>query len=148
MIRCKNDVSFIAVSFELSLVFVTQLSWDYDTLERMHLDTFEEKRSTERVKDLRKEKKLTRLEREKILRDFGATQKEIQEATKRANIIRNARRKSIATKNLDKKHEKTEARMESLKKLFRRKSITEKKGAVDMERLHPTLMAMMGVEAE
>jgi len=45
----------------------------------LHLDTFEDKRSKERSKDFQKEKKHTRLEREKILRELVVTKKEIQE---------------------------------------------------------------------
>ena len=46
----------------------TQLGWSYNILERKHLDAFEEQRGPQRAKKFTKEKKLTRLEREKILR--------------------------------------------------------------------------------
>ena len=126
------------------------MSWNYNVLERTHIDTFEDKRSTERSKHFKKEKKLTRLEREKILREFGATQKEIQEAAKRSASIRNARKKSIRMRQHDKLHENMENRLTSFRNFFgvgRRKSISSEE-FVDLERLHPTLMSMMGVDAD
>ena len=39
----------------------------YNVLEREHLDQFEERRGKERSKNYTKEKKLTKLEREKLL---------------------------------------------------------------------------------
>lgn len=121
------------------------------------MDTFEDKRSEERSKNYSHEKKLSRLEREKILREYGATQQEIQKAAKRATIIRNSRMKSIGSKHLDKVHEKRENRLDSLKKKFRRRlsiggrrksdsSIEDLVSEVDLERLHPTLMMMLGVD--
>ncbi|KAL7545642.1 hypothetical protein ACHAWF_018327 [Thalassiosira exigua] len=127
-----------------------ELGWDYNVLERSHIDNFEEKRSKERSKDFKKEKKLTRLEREKILREYGATQTEIDAAAKRAAIVRNARKKSIETREHDKLHENVENSLNKLKKLFtfgRRQSVPGGE-TVNIERLHPTLMAMMGVDEE
>mmetsp|Transcript_39309 Transcript_39309/g.82664 ORF Transcript_39309/g.82664 Transcript_39309/m.82664 type:complete len:322 (+) Transcript_39309:229-1194(+) len=125
-----------------------ELSWNYHITDREHIDTFEERRSQERSKDFKKEKKLTRLEREKILRESGATQKEIDEAAKRAASIRNARKKSIAMRQHDKFYESVEKRTSFVKKIFggRRRSSASKEGTLDLERLHPTLMAMMGTD--
>lgn len=125
-----------------------ELGWDYSVLDRLHLDTFEDKRSAERSTDFSKEKRLTKLERDEILRQFGATPKEIQQATKRANIIRNQRMKSIATKNKDKEHEAWENRLREIKKRFsfKKKKIVEGNPELDLERLHPTLMVLMGLD--
>ena len=95
-----------------------------------------------------KEKKLTRLEREKILKQFGATEKEIQEASKRAADIRNKRKKSISMRQHDKFYEKVERAERGIMKVFgrRRSSAAQMNEIPDIERLHPTLMAMMGVD--
>lgn len=124
-----------------------QLGWSYNMLEHTHIDTFEEKRSKERSPNFMKEKKLTKHDREKILREFGATEKEIQEAAKRAAVIRNARKKSIEMRQHDKLHEQVESFVRSIKRAFSRKksSITTDE-IQDLERLHPTLMAMMGID--
>lgn len=121
-----------------------ELSWDYNVLERTHLDTFEADRSKLRAKNFRKEKKLTKLEREKILREFGATGKEIQEASKRAASIRNKRKKSISMRQHDKFYEDVENRMSKIKRLIGigHKPKVKNENA-DLERLHPTLMAMI-----
>lgn len=95
-----NAYSFASISK------ILQLAWNYNILERTHLDAFEDKRSTERSKDFKKEKKLSRLQREKILKEFGASQTEIQEAAKRAATIRNARKKSIGMRQHDQLHER------------------------------------------
>ena len=132
------------------MLFQLQLGWDYEVQEHLHLDTFEDKRSKERSKDFQKEKKLTRLEREKILRESGWTRKEIQEVTKRATIIRNKRRKSIAMVKQDEKHEKAENRLRKLRSLlgFGRKKEKYSPGeAMDVEQFHPTLMVMLGLDA-
>lgn len=129
-----------------------QLGWNYDIEERSHIDNFEEVRSKERSTNFMKEKKLTRLEREKILKQFGATEKEIQEASKRAADIRSKRKKSISMRQHDQFYEKVERverRMSSgIMKVFgrRRSSAAQINEIPDIERLHPTLMAMMGVD--
>ena len=98
----------------------------------------------ERSKNFMKEKKLTRLEREKLLREFGATDKEIQQAGKRSAEIRNKRRKSIEMRQHDKFHETVERRLSSFKDIFSRRSSKKVDSSyLDMERLHPTLLAMM-----
>ena len=72
-----------------------QLGWDYEVQEWLHLDTFEDKKSKEWSKDFQWGKKHTRLEQKNTLHELGVTKKEIQEATKRATLIRNNHRKSI-----------------------------------------------------
>ena len=62
----------------------SQLGWNYTVRERQDVDTFEEKRSEERSRNFRKEKKITRLERERMLRELGVSNREIREAAKRA----------------------------------------------------------------
>ena len=93
-----------------------------------------------------KEKKLSKHEREKILREFGASDKEIQEAAKRAATIRNKRKKSIEMQQHDKLHEDVERRVRGIKKLLglRKSKPVQASETVDLERLHPTLLAMMG----
>ena len=97
-----------ASQLDFPLLSSSQLHWDYNLLERDHIDTFEAKRSKERSKNFMKEKKLTKLEREKILKEFGASQAEIQAAAKRAALVRNARKKSVGMRQHDKFHEKLE----------------------------------------
>ena len=128
------------------------MGWNYDIEERSHIDNFEEVRSKERSTNFMKEKKLTRLEREKILKQFGATEKEIQEASKRAADIRSKRKKSISMRQHDKFYEKVERAERrvsgGIMKVFgrRRSSAAQINEIPDIERLHPTLMAMMGVD--
>ena len=64
------------------------MGWEYNVSERMHLDNFEEMRSTQRSKNFKKEKKLSKFERERLLRSFGVTKKDMQAAAKEATIIR------------------------------------------------------------
>lgn len=121
-----------------------ELSWKYNTLDRMHIDEFENMRSTERSSDFMKEKKLSRIERERTLRSLGYSQKEIDECAKRATIIRNSRKKSIGTRHLDQKHEAFEEKIRAIRKLVCcTKSVETLDDSVhDFKRLHPTLMAM------
>lgn len=100
-----------------------------------------------------KERRLTRLEREKIVRDFGATKEEIAKATKRANVIRNRRKRCVALQDQDDTMEAIDDvknLIKSFKKklgIIRRRTSLEQE-VVDMERLHPTLIAMMGFDEE
>ena len=90
------------------------------------------------------------MERESILRELGFTKKEIQEAAKRATIIRNKRRKSNSMITQDEKHEKSENRFRKLKSLFgfgRKKEKDSHSELVDVEQLHPSLMVMLGLDA-
>ena len=126
-----------------------ELGWDYNVSERTHIDNFEERRSKERSTNFMKEKKLTKHEREKILRQFGASEKEIQEAAKRAATIRNKRKKSIEMRHNDALNEKVERRVSGIKEMFsrRRSSKANKRQSQTAEIIiHPTLMAMMGVD--
>ena len=95
------------------------MGWRYDEAERVDLDSFEEKRIDERAPNFRKDKKLTKLDRERVLREFGATQTEVQNAAKRATIIRNKRMKSIAIARSggDKRDEQLEYLLGKLKSL-------------------------------
>lgn len=125
-----------------------ELNWDFDVLPRMHLDTFEEKRLPLRAKNFSGERRLSRIERQKILMSFGVTAKEIQEAAKRATIIRNKRMRSIGSQHLDAKHEKMEKMRDVVKRKLgiKRKDSMQEEELLDLERLHPTLMAMMGMD--
>ena len=119
----------------------------------MHIDEFENKRSKERSSDFMKEKKLSRYEREKTLRHLGYTQQDIDEAAKRATIIRNSRKKSIGARHLDKKHEALEKNIRAVRKTWKRlccaKSVNTLDESVhDFERLHPTLMVMLEGHAD
>mmetsp|Transcript_36144 Transcript_36144/g.75972 ORF Transcript_36144/g.75972 Transcript_36144/m.75972 type:complete len:353 (+) Transcript_36144:238-1296(+) len=127
-----------------------ELGWAYDVQERVHLDTFEEKRSKERSQDFRKEKKIPWHERERILRDLGVSKKEIQEAAKRATIIRNKRKKSIALAKQDKEHEKAEERWRKAKSIVSIASGSKKdddKNWVDATETdkYLTVMSFMGL---
>lgn len=129
-----------------------QMSWDFKILEREHLDTFEDRRSSERSQNFTKEKMITPKERYRILREYGATTKEIQEAAKRATIIRNKRKWSVATQDQDQLKEDFETVVRLLKKISpfrtRRRKSKEQEKVLDVdERLHPTLMAMVGLDA-
>lgn len=67
----------------------------------MHVDTFEHKRSSERSRSLTSEKKLSKYERERILRQFGVDEKDMKDAEKRAARIRSKRRRSIKMMRFD-----------------------------------------------
>ena len=94
---------------------------------------------------------MTKLEREKILQEWGASRKEIEDATKRAASIRNGRKKSINVRQHDAFYESVAGKTSFVKKIMgigRRKSAPPA-NTVDigeLERLHPTLMAMMGID--
>lgn len=86
-----------------------------------------------------------------MLRDHGASKKEIQEATKCANIIRNKRMHSIAVRGDDAKHERNEKVLRKFRNIVRRPFSFKKKSkssktiladniVMDMERLHPHLL--------
>ena len=125
------------------------MGWRYDEAERVDLDSFEEKRIDERAPNFKKDKKLTKLDRERVLREFGATQTEVQNAAKRATIIRNKRMKSIAIARSggDKRDEQLEYVLNKLKSIFR--PFSSKRSGSGLERLHPCLMAsMMGIDDE
>ena len=115
------------------------MGWEYNVLERMHLDNFEEMRSTQRSKNFKKEKKLSRLERERLLRSFGVTKKDMQAAAKEATIIRKKRQQSIraalnpTTLNNDKLHEKVEGGIRKMKKSLTKvsRSLRRKESTVD-----------------
>jgi len=126
-----------------------ELGWDYNVLKRMHLDAFEDRRFMERAMDFKKEKRLTRQHRENILKEFGATKKDIQAASKRAAVIRNKRKKSIAKRRLDKFHESVENHTSSIKSWFnkgRAKSKPKKMDIAYLKGLHRALMAMIDVD--
>jgi len=105
----------------------------------MHLDNFEEMRSTLRSKNFKKEKKLSKLERERLLRSFGVTKKDMQAAAKEATIIRKKRKQSIrvalnpTTLNNDKLHEKVEGGIRKMKKSLTKakQSLRRKESTVD-----------------
>jgi len=114
------------------------LGWEYNVLERMHLDNFEEMRSTQRSKNFKKEKKLSKFERERLLRSFGVTKKDMQAAAKEATIIRKKRQQSIrvalnpTTLNNDKLHEKVEGGIRKVKKTITKvRSLRRKESTVD-----------------
>ena len=86
---------------------------EHNVLESMHLDKFETKRSKERAKDLH-EKKLSSTERANILRQFGTTQNDMQEAAKRAAIME-LTYKIDQEYCYDRFHEKMEDRLEKMK---------------------------------
>mmetsp|Transcript_15906 Transcript_15906/g.33270 ORF Transcript_15906/g.33270 Transcript_15906/m.33270 type:complete len:316 (-) Transcript_15906:304-1251(-) len=85
-----------------------ELGWKYNILNPTTLEEFESIRSTQRSPDFAKDKRLTRHERQRILREFGFTNKDIQEAAKRATIIRNKRKRSIALMSHDHLYEALE----------------------------------------
>lgn len=116
----------------------------------MHLDTFEEMRQPLRSKNFSRERKLTRLERLKLVKEFGASQKEIDQATKRANIIRKKRMTSIHTQKMDKEDWEREQKRNMIKaKLgFRRRRSSIEETVEEMPHLHLTLLSMMELDDE
>jgi len=96
-------------------------------------------RSTQRSKNFKKEKKLSKLERDRLLRSFGVTKKDMQAAAKEATIIRKKRQQSIraalnpTTLNNDKLHEKLEGGIRKMKKSLTKvkKSLRRKESTVD-----------------
>ncbi|KAL9188806.1 hypothetical protein ACHAXT_007184 [Thalassiosira profunda] len=124
-----------------------ELGWSYSVQQRSHIDSFEAMRSTQRAKNYAKEKSLTAFDRRRILREFGASKKEIEEAAKHANILRKQRRRSIGLLHLDAKHERREEirrRLKNLLPLTGKGKIGLEGGVVDVNRLHPTLLVLMG----
>ena len=97
-----------------------ELGWRYNVLEPIQIDEFEGKRSTERSQEFMKEKKLSKFERERLLKKFGVTQKDMDVAAKQAAIIRNQRKKSIRLRRHDKLHEKIENGTSNVKSLLQR----------------------------
>ena len=97
-----------------------ELGWRYNVHEPIQIDEFEGKRSTERSQDFMKEKKLSKFERERLLKKFGVTQKDMDVAAKQAAIIRNQRKKSIRLRRHDKLHEKIENGTSNVKSLLQR----------------------------
>ena len=102
-----------------------ELGCNYNVKKSVHIDTFEEIRRPQRATDFQNDKRLTKHERERLLREFGVTDLQIQQAAKSAAIIRNQRRKSIQTIQHDKLHEKFEDSMarvkSSLQRILKRK---------------------------
>ena len=85
-----------------------ELGWNYNVKKSVHIDTFEEIRRPQRATDFQNDKRLNKFERERLLREFGITDLQIQQAAKSAAIIRNQRKKSIQMIQHDKLHEKFE----------------------------------------
>ena len=97
-----------------------ELGWRYNVHEPIQIDEFEAKRSTERSQEFMKEKKLSKFERERLLKKFGVTQKDMDVAAKQAAIIRNQRKKSIRLRRHDKLHEKIENGTSNVKSMLQR----------------------------
>ena len=97
-----------------------ELGWRYNVHEPIQIDEFEGKRSTERSQDFMKEKKLSKFERERLLKKFGVTQKDMDVAAKQAAIIRNQRKKSVRLRRHDELHEKIENGTSNVKSLLQR----------------------------
>ena len=114
-----------------------QLGWKYNVLDRLHLDTFEAKRSKERSKNFKHEKKLSKLERERLLRQFGATEKDMADAAKRAARIREKRKKSIEMRQHDKLYEKIENAKTAARRLMR---LGSKRSSSDLDYAGDTVM--------
>ncbi len=89
-LHCPKQPTNQTISFNR-----TQLGWKYNILKSTPLEEFETIRSPQRSPNFDKDKRLTRHERQRILREFGFTDKDIQVAAKRAAIIRNKRKRSI-----------------------------------------------------
>ena len=97
-----------------------ELGWNYNVKKSVHIDTFEEIRRPLRAKNFTKEMRLAKWERERLLREFGVTDLQIQQAAKSAAMIRNQRKKSIQMIQHDKLHEKFEDSMARVKSSLQR----------------------------
>ena len=96
-----------------------ELGWNYNVKKSVHIDTFEEIRRPLRAKDFQRDKRMPKWERERLLREFGVTDLQIQQAAKSAAMIRNQRKKSIQMIQHDKLHEKFENSMNRVKSSLR-----------------------------
>ena len=96
-----------------------ELAWSYNEHDSCDIDEFEAKRCHQRSANFVGEKKMTRLQREMLLRLHGASTKEINEASKQATVLRNERFKSAKNVHKDAFHEKMEQRVDRLKSVFR-----------------------------
>ena len=101
-----------------------ELGWMYVVNQNMTIDNFEELRSKERSNNFIEEKRLTKLERETLLKRGGATDQQIQQAAKRSAIIRNQRRKSTQMMQCD-------SLVENLESLFSRVSRSNASGGIE-----------------
>ena len=90
-------------------------------LGRTEVDAFEERRSSKRLPDYQRRGRLPRLQRERMLRDFGFTKKEIQAASKRAALAWGRRRKSTAIVQHDRLYEWIDDRFGALRRRVRRR---------------------------
>mmetsp|Transcript_21903 Transcript_21903/g.39140 ORF Transcript_21903/g.39140 Transcript_21903/m.39140 type:complete len:98 (-) Transcript_21903:206-499(-) len=91
--------------------------------------------------------RLSWFDRQRILRDLGVSKKEMQEAAKRATIIRNNRKKSIGLVKQDEAREKAEERWRKAKNVVCGSKKDDGKNwveASDTEK-YLTLMRLMGL---
>jgi len=129
-----------------------ELGWNYNVKKSVHIDTFEEIRRPQRATDFQNDKRLTKHERERLLREFGVTDLQIQQAAKSAAIIRNQRKKSIQTIQHDKLHEKFEDSMarvkSSLQRILRSKPKSDAAEDRQIIRRASAMLAIMDYEED
>jgi len=129
-----------------------ELGWNYNVKKSVHIDTFEEIRRPLRAKDFQKDKRMAKWERERLLREFGVTDLQIQQAAKSAAIIRNQRKKSIQTIQHDKLHEKFEVSMarvkSSLQRILRSKPKSDAAEDRQIIRRASAMLAIMDYEED
>jgi len=127
-----------------------ELGWNYNVKKSVHIDTFEEIRLPLRAKDFQRDKRLSKRERERLLREFGVTDLQIQQAAKSAAIIRNQRKKSIQMIQHDKLHEKFENSMarvkSSLQRIVRSKSKSDEAEDLKIIRRASAMLAVLDYE--
>jgi hypothetical protein len=71
-----------------------ELGWKYNILDPQPINMYEYSRATTRSSHIT-EKKLTPVDRRRILKEFGVGDSEIQEASKYAAMLRNKRKRSL-----------------------------------------------------
>lgn len=94
-----------------------ELGWKYNKLDPQPIDEYESHRSILRSSDIT-ERKLTPIDRRRILKEFGITDKEIWEATRHAAQLRNQRRRSLAAIDHDGLFHILEDMRDGLKSVF------------------------------
>jgi hypothetical protein len=114
-----------------------ELGWNYNKLDPQPIDEYESYRSTERSSDIT-EKKLTHIDRRRILKEFGVTDNEILEATRHAAQLRNRRRRSLAVMNHDGLFEMIENVRDGMKRVFGCGNERSSTCAVASSALHPS----------
>lgn len=114
-----------------------ELGWKYNILDPQSVNLYEFNRATTRSSHIT-EKKLTPVDRRRILKEHGVTDAEIEEASKYAAILRNKRKRSLQMRKHDGLYESMEEFGDQIKKMFGCKGKNSTSCAVASAGLHPS----------